>query len=329
VVEAQRFAEQKAAAEAQRLADQKAVVEAQRFAEQKAAAEAQRLAEQKAAEAAQRLAEQKAAAEAQRLAEQRAAADAQKLADQRAAGEQKFADQGSAADRTKQWQGTVQATVDAPTLADMKAVADAKKLAAQKAAADRKASEQAAGAELAKRQASEKATAEAAAKLETQRAAADEARKLASRKAAETPQQFAELRDYPNANRQSGAAANRPGIEASQGEPQQLALIPPRLEPSREPKVSAGAAYGTWCSGSVKMSLTAGEWRFRMSNGNDVAYPIQQYRVQGESIVITANTGSQTVTTEFSGITGSDLVQLRGRTAGSDWITYNRSFHRC
>jgi hypothetical protein len=290
-------ADQKAAAEAaQRFAEQRAVEEANRLAEQRAAAEARqalRLSEQKAVEEAARdwFVGERAAIEAQKLASQGAAAEARRLAEQKA---KPAADQNGDPEVAKR-------------LADQKATADA-----------------------ARRFAEQKATEEAAQKFEAQRAAAEAAKLAQQHQAAEPPQQFADSQHYPNPYRPPGDAVVRSGTSVSRNETdQQVALFPPRLEQGQQPRVSAGSVFGTWCAGPIRMSLSAVEWKLRTGSGMETTYSIEQYKVVDENVVVISHTGRQTVTTEFSGITSNGIIQLRGRSTGSDWTNYNRPFRRC
>jgi len=365
----QRLAEQKAAMEAKQLADRRAAEEAKRLAAEKAAADAARkLAEQKAGlEAAQRLAEEKTAAEAQRLAEQKAAqrlAQA-KAEDDRQVAEQKIAmgtprketdpttngDAHAPADQGQADQGQadqVAAAEAARRYAEQRAAAEAAlRGAAQREAADtaRKVAE--------RKLADQKATADAARKLAEQRAADAKEQKLVAQKADQDAarQRLADQRAAADAARQGPRASDEqkvavltPSVGATRrledtsretGRPAQdadhpqVAMIPPKLDQNSEKRISAGTIFGTWCAGPVRMSISANRWEFRMPNGSEVDYPIEQYTIEGDHIVIQSSIGSKKVITEFSGITPNGIVQLRGKDSGSNWVDYNRAFARC
>ncbi len=311
------LAEQKAAAEAKRLADHRAAVEAKRLANEQAEAaqsmQAKRFADHTAAAEATRLADEKATADAaRRFAEQRADA-AQQLAEPDVEAAQRFAEQRAAAEaalRTTDEREAARKQM-ARRLADQRAAAEAVRKPAEQTSLSAPSREQSAGAEFE----------DAAQRFADQRAAAEEARQFAIRRAAGEPsRQVAELAAQPGSSRTLGDPP---------GDSQRLAMIVPQPNPPAAPRLSAGTIFGTWCSGPVKMTLTASQWKFHYRNGTAASYPIDHYSIEADRVVIQSSIASQRVVTEFSGITPNGLIQLRGRNDASDWVTYNRAFSRC
>jgi hypothetical protein len=299
--EAEHRAAEQAKKEAARLA---AVEAAQREADRRAAEAARKDAErQAAAEAARKDAERQAAAEAARKdAERQAAAEAARKDAERQAAEaaRKDAERQTAAEAARK---------------------DAERQAAAEAA--RKDAERQAAADTAPNDTERQAAAEAARK-DAERQRAEAAKKEAERKAAEAGQREAERKAAEAARKDAqrqAADSQNPNNGKAGG---QVAAL-------NVPKLSSSSLFGSWCSGSVKISLSSSEWRFQLSNGTEITLPVTQYRVLADKIsVYSKDSQGHDLITEFGGISDNRMTQIRGRFLDADdWNNYNRVFNKC
>lgn len=104
----------------------------------------------------------------------------------------------------------------------------------------------------------------------------------------------------------------------------------PKLETWR--KLTESSIVGNWCGDTIGLKLTRSEMKFKLSDGNTVAFRIQRYRVLEDSIWIYWKLKGHIAVTEFGNF-GDNLrtmVQVRGRyDADEKWNDYNRRFKRC
>jgi tRNA A-37 threonylcarbamoyl transferase component Bud32 len=362
--------ERQAAAEtARKETERQAAAEtARKEAERQAAAEtAHKEAErQAAAETARKEAERQAAADtARKEAERQTAADtARKEAERQATAEaaRKEAERQAAADAARK-EAERQAAADAARKeAERQAVAETARNAAERQAVEVAGSDlERQGAEATRKEAERKAAdatqseakrkAAEAAQREAERKAAEAAQSEAKRKAAEAAQREPERKAaeaaQSEAKRKAAEAAQleaeRKAADAARRETQLQAADAAREQSARDgksgeqvavlnvPKLSEASLMGSWCSGPIKIRLSSTEWRFQPTNGSETVLPVTQYRVSSDKIIVySKDTQNRDMTTEFGGVRGDQMTQIRGKFLSSDsWNTYDRVFKKC
>jgi serine/threonine protein kinase len=340
-----RETERQAAAAARQETERQAAAEtARKETERQTAAEAARkeAERQAAAETARKETERQATAEATRKeAERQAAAEtARKEAERQAAGEaaRKEAERQAAAETARK-EADRQAAADVSRKeAEQQAVAETARKAAERQAVETAGSDlERQGAEATRKEAERKAAeatqseakrkAAEAAQREAERKAAEAAQSEAKRKAAEAAQLEAERKAEDAARRETqrqaaDAAREQSARDAKSGE--QVAVL-------NVPKLSEASLMGSWCSGPIKIRLSSTEWRFQPTNGSETVLPVTQYRVSdGKIIVYSKDTQNRDMITEFGGVGGDQMTQIRGKFLSSDsWSTYDRVFKKC
>jgi hypothetical protein len=241
-----------------------------------------------------------------------------------------------AAQRQAEQQAAAEA---ARKLAERNAAAeDARKLAEQKSAEDaaRRRAEQLALLEASKREQQRFNNEEVASNTGPQNGNAWGQRQMPDASRAYPPRDTeTPLRNGGNPSQGFPADANAPPAPSGpRSQDMNIALLPTPLAPAAPaPKAppSPATIFGKWCFGSVQMTISSGQWRFRLPDGSDVAYKISEMRVEpGNRFVIVAHTDKSQVTTEFSKSSSDQITQVRGRQTGtSNWIQYNRVFTKC
>jgi uncharacterized caspase-like protein/uncharacterized protein YgiM (DUF1202 family) len=168
------------------------------------------------------------------------------------------------------------------------------------------------------------AEAEAAARREVaRRAAAEQAREIAEAGREEQPKAVVEAE--ATAER---LAALQPQQQIPPGQDE-----PVPAERASEPRLTQASILGDWCSEGVSFRLTTSSWDFRMVDGNEVKFAVQNYEFLDDTIQIhwRDNKNRRTVT-EFGQFSDDQrrVVQIRGRNEpDGDWHYYNRPFGRC
>jgi hypothetical protein len=366
--EAKQQASQLAAAEAsKRDAERQAAEASRRETERQAAAAARQETErQAAAETARKEAERQAATEtARKEAERQAAAEAaRKEADRQAAAEaaRKEAERQAAGEAARKEAERQAAGEAARKEAERQAVAETARKAAERQAVEAAGSDlESQGAEATRKEAERKAA--EATQSEAKRKAAEAAQREAERKAAEAAQSEAKRKVAEAAQRETErkaaevaqSEAKRKAAEAAQLEAERKAADAARRETQRQaadaareqsardgksgeqvavlnvPKLSEASLMGSWCSGPIKIRLSSTEWRFQPTNGSETVLPVTQYRVSNDKIIVySKDTQNRDMITEFGGLGGDQMTQIRGKFLSSDsWNTYDRVFKKC
>jgi uncharacterized caspase-like protein/peptidoglycan hydrolase-like protein with peptidoglycan-binding domain len=99
------------------------------------------------------------------------------------------------------------------------------------------------------------------------------------------------------------------------------------------PAVTVSSIFGGWCSGNIRLDLTASSVLYTVSGDTLPEWPVRSYHAANGIVTLQFEniTKGQRVTTEFGqfGRNGDTMIQIRGKEEGGSWVNYGRQFKRC